>query len=125
MAYDEQLARRIREALAGVKQLDEKPLVGGLTFMVNDKMCVGIFKNELMCRIDPAVREMALERNGCREMAFKGKTLKSVVLVGAEGFRTHRDFIYWIQLALDYNSRAKSSKTAKKNASGKKPAQKK
>jgi TfoX/Sxy family transcriptional regulator of competence genes len=48
MAYSEKLAARIRERLEEIKKVKEKEMMGGLTFMVNDKMCVGIIKDEMM-----------------------------------------------------------------------------
>ena len=68
MAYSEQLAERIRTRLATLSNIEEKEMMGGLTFMYNDKMCVGIIKDEMMCRIDPALHEMAIEKTGCRTM---------------------------------------------------------
>jgi TfoX/Sxy family transcriptional regulator of competence genes len=65
MAYDINLANRIRERLSELPNVEEKAMMGGLTFMYNDKMCVGIIKDELMCRIDPAFHETAVEKRGC------------------------------------------------------------
>jgi len=84
--------------------------MGGLTFMVNDKMCVGILKNDLMARIDPVLYDEALARAGCREMNFTGRPMKGFVLVGPEGTDMDDDLAYWVSLALEYNPRAKSSK---------------
>ncbi|MEP6948587.1 MAG: TfoX/Sxy family protein [Ginsengibacter sp.] len=53
MAYDNKIADRIRERLAHLPNIEETEMMGGLTFMYNDKMCFGIIKDELMCRIDP------------------------------------------------------------------------
>ena len=50
--------------------------MGGLTFMVNDKMCVGIIKEELMARLDPDISETVLSNENCRRMDFTGKPLK-------------------------------------------------
>jgi len=69
MAYNHILANRIREQLQHLEAIEEKKMMGGLCFMLNDKMCVGVFKDELMCRVDPAFYEEALEKTGCREMA--------------------------------------------------------
>jgi len=114
MAYNEQLADRIRVALADQKKVEEKKMMGGLTFMVNGKMCVGIIKDELMCRIDPAIYEDALEKPGCHEMTFTGKPFVGYVLVDEEGMKTKKGFESWIQLALDFNKKAKASKKKKK-----------
>lgn len=62
MAYNEKLADRIREALAELPDIEEKKMIGGLTFMVNGKMCAGVVEDEMMCRIDPAVQEEAEEK---------------------------------------------------------------
>ncbi|MES2703235.1 MAG: TfoX/Sxy family protein [Bacteroidota bacterium] len=113
MAYNEKLAERIRESLAVIPNVEEKPMMGGLTFMVNDKMCVGIIKDELMCRLDPAVFDEVLERTGCREMDFTGRPMKGYVMVDETGMKSRKDFEHWIALALDFNKRAKSSKKKK------------
>lgn len=62
MAYNEQLANRIRQKLSDLPNVVEKEMMGGLTFMYNDKMCVGIIKDELLCRIDPALHEESVEK---------------------------------------------------------------
>jgi TfoX/Sxy family transcriptional regulator of competence genes len=110
MAYNEKLANRIRESLVDVKKVKEKQMMGGLTFMVNDKMCVGIFKDELMCRIDPEIQEDALSMPGSRIMDFTGRPMKGYILVDEPGIKSKKQFDYWINLCLDFNKRAKSSK---------------
>jgi TfoX/Sxy family transcriptional regulator of competence genes len=113
MAYDQQLASRIRRRLESVPKVKEKEMMGGLTFMVNDKMCVGIIKDEMMCRIDPAQQESALERTGCRIMDFTGRPMKGYVMVDDTGMKSNKDFEYWIDLSLSFNKKAKSSKKKK------------
>ena len=113
MAYDENLANRIRELLPTQRKVEEKKMMGGLTFMVNNKMCVGILNDDLMVRIDPQVYESVLEKRGCREMDFTGRPMRGFVFVGPEGTRIKKDLDYWIKLALAYNSKAKSSKKKK------------
>jgi TfoX/Sxy family transcriptional regulator of competence genes len=78
-AYNEILAQRIREALATQPKVEEKKMMGGLTFMVNGKMCAGILRDDLMARIDPEVYETVLTKKGCREMDFAGKPMKGFV----------------------------------------------
>lgn len=113
MAYDEKLAARIRESLVGVKKVKEKEMMGGLTFMVNDKMCIGIIKDEMMCRIDPALQDEVLARKGCRIMDFTGRPMKGYVMVDESGMRSKKDFDYFIDLCLSFNKVAKSSKKKK------------
>ncbi len=113
MAYDERLTNRVRAALKSQKKVEEKKMMGGLTFMVNGKMCVGVLKDELMARIDPNEYEVALRRVGCREMNFTGKPIKGFVFVSPKGTGNKKDLDYWIDLALDFNKRAKASKKKK------------
>jgi TfoX/Sxy family transcriptional regulator of competence genes len=113
MAYDEKLAQRIRQTLTTTKHVKEKEMMGGLTFMVSDKMCIGIIKDEMMCRIDPELQETPLEKPGCRVMDFTGRPMKGYVMVNEHGMRTKKEFEYWINLCLDFNKTAKSSKKRK------------
>jgi TfoX/Sxy family transcriptional regulator of competence genes len=110
MAFDEKLNDRIREALANIKKVEEKHMFGGTCYMVNGKMCVGVVKDEMMCRIDHDIYEEALEKPGCREMVFTGKPMKGYVFVGADGMKTKKQFDYWINLCLEFNKKAKASK---------------
>lgn len=113
MAFDEKLADRIRGSLADVKKVQEKNMFGGVCFMVNDKMCVGVVKDEMMCRIDPSMDEIVLEKAGCRQMDFTGKPMKGYVFISEEGMKTKKAFEYWISLCLEFNSKAKASKKKK------------
>ncbi len=117
MAYNEKLANRIREKFAELPNVSEKEMMGGLTFMLNDKMCVGIIKDELMCRIDKTFHDTAIEKIGCRTMDFTNRPMKGYVLIDDNGMKTQKDFDYWIDLALDFNKYAKSSKPKKKHSS--------
>ena len=114
MAYNEQLANRIREQLVDLPNIKEKEMMGGLTFMVNDKMCIGIIKDEMMCRIDPELQDTALEKTGCRIMDFTGRPMKGYVMVDETGMRNQKELDYWINLCLAFNVKAKSSKKKKK-----------
>jgi TfoX/Sxy family transcriptional regulator of competence genes len=113
MSYNEQLSHRIRESLMHVNKVEEKAMFGGLCFMVNDKMCIGVVKDEIMCRIDPDIYDDVLERPGCRPMDFSGKVMKGFVFVDEHGTKNKKDLNYWIDLCLQFNPKAKASK--KKN----------
>jgi TfoX/Sxy family transcriptional regulator of competence genes len=113
MAYNQILANRIREQLQHLEGIEEKEMMGGLCFMLNDKMCVGIIKDEMMCRFDPAIYDEALEKTGCHEMDFTGRQMKGWVLIDDSGMKTVADLNYWIGLSVDYNKYAKSSKKKK------------
>lgn len=114
MAYDDLLADRIAAVLKE-KQVtyEEKKMMGGLCYMVDDKMCLGIVKDNLMARIDPEVYQEALKKSGCREMDFTGRAMKGYVFVEPDGTDMETDLEYWVQLCLDFNPKAKSSKKKK------------
>jgi TfoX/Sxy family transcriptional regulator of competence genes len=96
--------------LADVRKVEEKPMMGGLTFMVNGKMCVGILKDELMCRIDPDRHEIEIEKQGCRTMDFTKRPMKGYVMIDESAMKTKKELAYWIKLSLDFNKKAKPSK---------------
>jgi len=114
MAYNEKLTARIREALAHLTNVEEKRMFRGVTFMVNDKMCISAGDNKIMCRIDPSIHDEVLKRKGCETVKMKGREYRGYVYVSEEGIKTKKDLDYWIGLALEFNKRAKSSKKNKK-----------
>jgi TfoX/Sxy family transcriptional regulator of competence genes len=113
MAYSQTLANRIREQLMEFESIEEKEMMGGLCFMLNGKMCVGVIKDEMMCRIDPALYEEVLEKTGCRVMDFTGHPMKGWIMIDDSGMKNIGELNYWIRLAVDYNKYAKSSKKKK------------
>ena len=110
MAYNESLANRIRENLESQPLVEEKKMMGGLVFMVDGKMCVGIIKDEMMLRIDPTLQEFLLEKIGCRMMDFTKRPMKGYIMVNEDGMKFKKDFSQWIQYAIDFNKHAKLSK---------------
>ena len=115
MPYNEKLADRIREALQHLPKVKEKKMFRGVTFMVNDKMCVSVSGDEMMCRFDPSFHETAAEKKGFRTMIMKGREYKGYGYISEEGIKSKKDFDYWIGLALDFNKKAKASKKQNKN----------
>jgi TfoX/Sxy family transcriptional regulator of competence genes len=111
MAYNEKLADRVREIISLThKHVEEKAMFGGLCFMVSDKMCVGLEKERLMVRLDPAKYDEAMEKEGCKPMDFTGRIMKGYVFVDIDALNTNKKLGYWITLALEYNKIAKASK---------------
>lgn len=114
MAYDEHLADRVARVLKDKgTPYEEKRMFGGLCFMVDDKMCIGVAEDELMARIDPSIYEDSLKKPGCKKMMFTGREMKGYVFLEGEAIVEDKDLEYWVQLCLDFNPKAKSSK--KKN----------
>jgi TfoX/Sxy family transcriptional regulator of competence genes len=119
MSFNEKLANRTRELIAlEHKKIEEKKMFGGLCFMVNDKMCIGVEKERLMVRLDPARYEEVMEKEGCKPMDFTGKVMKGFVFVDAAVLNTKKKLEYWIRLALDYNKIANLQKRKSEIQSG-------
>lgn len=116
MAFNEQLNNRIREAMSVLDNVEEKHMFGGICYMLNGKMCVGVVKDEMMCRIDPDVYEQALDMPGCREMDFTGRSMKGYVYVGTDGLKTKKQLDYWVGLCVDFNKKAKAVKKGKSSS---------
>jgi TfoX/Sxy family transcriptional regulator of competence genes len=110
MAYNQLLVDRIRIYLAELPQIEEKEMMGGVVFMYNGKMCVGVMKDELMCRIDPEIHDSVVDKNGCRIMDFSKHPMKGYILVDEFGLKTEEEFKFWMELALAFNPKAKASK---------------
>jgi len=111
MSYNEKLADRTREIISLThKKVEEKKMFGGLCFMVNDKMCVGVEKERLMVRLDPELFDEVIEKEGCKPMDFTGRIMKGYVFVDVEALNTKKKLVYWVKLALDFNKVAKPSK---------------
>lgn len=118
---DEDLLTRVRAALATCRRVEEKHMFGGTAFMVNGKMCVTVGKKGLMCRIDPAVHDAAIERDGCSSMVMKNRVYRGFVRVQPTAIATKRALDHWVGLALDFNDRAKSSRSSKSPRKPKSP----
>ena len=117
MAYNEFLSDRIIQLLneKNVHYL-AKSMMGGLVFMVDNKMCFGIHFSKkknidlLMARIGEDATENALKEEGCHPMDFTGRPMKGYVFVDPDGWDLEADLEKWIDLCLVHNPFAKSSK---------------
>ncbi len=115
MAYNEQLAARVAATFTKKKiSYVAKKMMGGLCYMVDDKMCVGVDKERLMVRLDPDFYEDALKQPGCTPMDFTGRPLKGFVSVDDSKLQSATELSFWIDKALAFNPKAKSSKKKKK-----------
>lgn len=102
MAYNERLAERIRTILRGRRRVTEKKMFGGLAFMVNGHMCVGINGDDLMVRVGPERYERSLEYKHARPMDFTGKPLKGMVYVSPPGYRSTVNLTRWVEDGLKF-----------------------
>ncbi|MEP5614217.1 MAG: TfoX/Sxy family protein [Cyclobacteriaceae bacterium] len=111
MAYNEHLADKLRQALHQRKVgFEEKYMMGGLCLMVDDKMCMGVVKEDLMARIGPHEYEKFLSKPGAREMDFTKRPMKGYAFVSSEGWDLDEELSAWVDQCLIFNKEAKSSK---------------
>ena len=109
MAYSEYQADRVRQRLSGINLTEEKKMMGGLIFMVNDKMCVGLDiekstgKDRLMVRVGKAKHDQLIFKKGSREMDFTGKVMRGFLFIDPDGFDTEDDLDFWVEKALHFN----------------------
>lgn len=102
MSYDEALAARVRKNLPPNDRIVEKKMFGGLAFLLDGKMFVGVTERDLMARVGPDAYEAALERPHVRPMDFTGRPLTGFVFVGPAGVRTDADVGLWVRETMEF-----------------------
>jgi TfoX/Sxy family transcriptional regulator of competence genes len=102
MAYDEQLADRVRDALAARAEVVEKKMFGGIAFMVDGKMAVGVLGDDLIVRLGQDDAAAALAEDGVREFDFTGRPSKTMVYVGAERTGDDAELAEWVESGADH-----------------------
>lgn len=117
MAFDLYLAERIERTLIERKvRYYQKKMMGGLVFMVDNKMCIGIARDKntkedrIMARIGAEAQKETENKVGCRAMEFTGRPMKDFVFIYPEGYDREEDLEFWVDLALVFNPKAKKSK---------------
>lgn len=114
MAYDEHLADKISIQFDQKKvNYYAKKMFGGLCYMVDDKMCVGINGDTLMLRIDPEDEENIRAVEGVRDMNFTGRPMKGFLYVDPSAIDGEDELGFFLDKALEFNPKAKSSKKKK------------
>ena len=102
MAYDEKLAERVRRALSGREGLSDRKMFGGIAYMLDGNMFCGIVKDQLMVRVGPERYDDALARPHAAPMDFTGRSMRGMVYVTPDGFRTDSDLKRWLELGLEF-----------------------
>ena len=102
MAYNEDLASRIRVALAHQDNVTEKKMFGGLTFMVGGSMCCGVLQDNLVLRVNAQDYEEALAHSHARPMDFTSRPMKGFLYVSSEGYQREEDLQRWLTKSLAY-----------------------
>ncbi len=103
MAYDEDLANRIRELIAGDPDVTEKKMFGGLAFLVGGNMSLAASgQGGLMVRVDPQDTDALLTKPHARPFEMRGRELQGWLRVDAEGLRTRRQLDPWVRRGVAY-----------------------
>jgi TfoX/Sxy family transcriptional regulator of competence genes len=104
MAYSKSLTLRIRKILGRRHGVNEKRRFGGVGFLLNGNMCVGIWKNSLITRINPENYEDALNEQNVHEFDVTGRTMRGWVLVEPDGIDSDEQLSDWVRRSVDFVS---------------------
>jgi TfoX/Sxy family transcriptional regulator of competence genes len=103
VAYDEELADRIRELVAGEPGLTEQKMFGGLAFLIQGNMAIGASgQGGALVRVDPAEADMLVETTSARPMEMRGRQMRGWLRVDSDDLRTERQLAKWVELGTTY-----------------------
>ncbi|MGA8296477.1 MAG: TfoX/Sxy family protein [Acidimicrobiales bacterium] len=103
MAYDEDLANRLRELLQDERGVTEKKMFGGLAFLVGGNMSVAVSgQGGLLVRVDPSETEKLVVRKGASRFEMRGREMDGWLRVSEDGMRTARDLERWVRIGMEY-----------------------
>ncbi len=102
MAYDEGLVERVREVLGDRPDIREKKMFGGLAFMVQGNMALGLMTDDLMVRVGTEQYEKALTMPHTRKMDLTGRPMKGFVIVELEGYEEDESVASWVKQGVAY-----------------------
>lgn len=103
MAFDEELANRVRELISQEAGITEMRMFGGLAFLIGGNMAVGVSgQGGLMIRVDPDETEALLARPHARPFDMRGREMKGWLRVDADGVRTKRQLEPWVRRGVAY-----------------------
>lgn len=102
MAFDENLAARIRSALGRKKGVEEKKMFGGLGFLLHGNMLVGVWKNAMIVRLGPEEGEAALRQPHVGEFDITGRPMRGWIMIASEGVADEGAVNGWVQQAVRF-----------------------
>jgi len=102
MAYDERVAERVREIVQSRSGISERKMFGGLAFMLQGHMFIGVLGSTLMARVGPDEYANALKRPYVREMDFTGRPMKGYVYVDPDGFGSVEALRFWLDKCYEF-----------------------
>jgi hypothetical protein len=101
MAYNEALAKRIDDLMKGKKNFTRKEMFGGVGYLYNGNMCVGVHKDELIVRFDPKTTDEVMKKKGVKVFDITGRPMKGWILVNADGIKGN-DLNKWFDIAFSF-----------------------
>ena len=104
MAYDEDLANRIRELIASEAGYTEQKMFGGIAFMLGGNMCCGVIRSDLMLRLGPELSTRALSESHTRQMEMNGRPVSWMALVSPSGYQADEALQGWLDQAADFTA---------------------
>jgi TfoX/Sxy family transcriptional regulator of competence genes len=116
VAYNEELAGRVRAMLADRTDVEEKKMFGGLTFMVAGQMCCGVLKDDLIVRVEPANFEALVAEPHVRPFDFSGRPMQGMVYVGIAGLAEADILRAWVRRGTEYVAAHPASEKRRKRA---------
>lgn len=114
MAYDEGLAFRLRELLEERRDVVEKAMFGGLAFLIDGSMSVGVVGEDLMVRVGPLRQEQALARPHARPMDFTGRPMQGWIFVAPAGIEDDTALASWVEWGVQAALQASDKKSKPK-----------
>ena len=102
MAFDEQLAERVRDEIGSDPSVGERKMFGGLAFMINGNMACGVMGDGLMVRVGPDAYEAALAKPAASEMDFTGRPMRGMVTVSSAGIAEPEGLAEWVEAGTDF-----------------------
>ena len=102
MPYDEMLVERVRGVLKGKRNVMERKMFGGLTFMLQGNMCCGVAGDRLMVRVGAEKYDEALRQKHAQLMDFTGRPMKGMVFVEPAGLASDKELKAWVQRGVDF-----------------------
>jgi TfoX/Sxy family transcriptional regulator of competence genes len=101
MAYNEKLAERIRNELSGIPFV-EKKMFGGVGFLIHGNMACGVYKEDMIVRVEPARHEQLIKKPGAKVFDITGKPMKGWLMVDPAGCKTKKQLGAWVKEGVEF-----------------------
>ncbi len=102
MAYDEEVASRVRQVLGELAGLEEKKMFGGLGYLLMGNMACGVNKDDLIIRVGPDEYEKYVALPHARPFDFTGRPMKGWLMIAPAGYKAEEDLVAWIKRGVDF-----------------------